>query len=142
VAGILFNAWVRAEGADFDGVYTNTMILPRYSEIGVWTLQGFNVTDAVGNSIRLDGSDLSALGFPTRFAVGITPSLAITRQADAILMSWPAWASSFRLVSQTGLDQSPAWMPVGIEPVIIGEDAVVAITQPAGGTFYQLSEEP
>lgn len=141
-ARVGFNAWTLAAGTAFDGVFTNTMIVPRYSETGVWSLQHFSVTDAAGNSTQLQLSDLRALGSPTQFAVGIAPSLTIRRQADSILLLWPAWASTFILQSQKNLDQSGAWLHVGIQPVVFGEDAVVAVPGSAGRAFYRLSEQP
>lgn len=141
-AGISFNSWTRTAGTDWDGVYTNSMILPRYSETGVWTLQYFDMTDAAGNRTTLDWTALRELGFPTQFAIGITPTLRIARQAESILVSWPNWASDFTLQSLTNLDQSAGWVPVGMQPVIFGEDAVVAVPKSAGRAFYRLSELP
>jgi hypothetical protein len=137
-----FNAWTRADGSEFDGVYTNTMILPRYSERGVWSLQYFGLVDAAGNNTNLALADLRQLGFPTEFAVGIAPSLKITPQADSLLLSWPAWAVDFTLQSRKGISPSSAWVPAGPAPVVIGDVAVVAVPIPAGPIFYRLAEKP
>ncbi len=51
-ANVSFSAWTRSSGSDFDGVYTNTMVVPRFSETGVWRLQGLSLMDATGNSTR------------------------------------------------------------------------------------------
>ena len=141
-ASVSFYGWWRVAGTDFDGIYTNTMILPRFSETGVWTLWDFNLTDGAGNSTRLESPDLRQLGFPTQFAIGIAPSLRITRQAGSMLLSWPAWASQFSLQSLQDFGQSKAWAPVALAPVVIGEDAVVAVPVSAEREFYRLAEQP
>ena len=83
---ISFNVLTRADGSEFDGVYTNTMTLPRYSETGVWSLQNFSLVDAAGNNTNLALADLRQLGFPTEFAVGIAPPMKLVRQADSLLL--------------------------------------------------------
>jgi hypothetical protein len=141
-ASVGFYSGVRQSGTEFDGVYTNSMVLPRFSETGVWSLRSFSISDAAGNTSQLEFSDVVNLGFPTQFAVGITPSLRITRHADWILLSWPAWASSYSLQSREDLGQSGIWATAGLVPVVLGEDAVVAAPVSAGRTFYRLAERP
>jgi hypothetical protein len=141
-ASVSFGAWNRAAGSNLDGVYTNTMNLPQFSETGVWTLANVSLMDAAGNSTYLESADLSQLGFPTQFAVGIAPSLTITRFPSSILLSWPAWASDFSLQSRDGFDPSTPWIFAGLNPVVLGEDAVVTVPVFAGQRFYRLAGQP
>ncbi len=57
-------------GNELDGVYSNKMTLPRYSEQGTWKLSSILLVDDVNNQKRLSRADAIALGFPTEFQVG------------------------------------------------------------------------
>jgi len=103
-------------------------------------LREFSLTDAAGNNTRLESADLHQLGLPTQFAVGIAPTLKIARQADSLLISWPALASSFSLQSRDDFGQSIPWAPVGLSSVVFSEDAVVTVPASAGRKFYRLVE--
>ena len=141
-ASVSFGAWNRAAGSNLDGVYSNTMILPHYSETGVWTLYYVSLMDAAGNSTNLDLAGLRQLGFPTEFAVGIAPSLTISRFPGSILLSWPAWASDFSLESRDDFDPSTPWTSAGLAPVVLGEDAIVTVPVFSGQRFYRLASQP
>ena len=54
-------------GNELDGVYSNKMTLPRYSEQGTWKLGYILLIDDVGNQKQLSRADAVALGFPTEF---------------------------------------------------------------------------
>lgn len=56
-------------GTAQDGIYQSTIRLPRFSETGEWKLNQFLLTDNVGNHIRLNFDDVSALGLPISFTV-------------------------------------------------------------------------
>ena len=57
-------------GNELDGVYSNKMTLPRYSEQGTWKLNSILLVDDVNNQKGLSRADAIALGFPTEFQVG------------------------------------------------------------------------
>jgi hypothetical protein len=71
-ARVGFTAGHRTSGTEWDGVYTNRLLLPRYSESGWWTLQRVDLLDAARNSRSLDFSDLYRLGIYTDFLVSGT----------------------------------------------------------------------
>jgi hypothetical protein len=81
---------------------------------GIWSLDNLFLVDAAGNHQRI----------------------------DSLLLSWPAWAASFPLESQGNIGQPNTWAPVGLAPVVLGEDAVVAVPVSAGRKFYRLAEHP
>lgn len=137
-ASAFFIPSMRASGTVFDGLFTNSMILPRYSETGVWTVQGFSIADAVGNVTALTLAEVEALGLPTRLAVGILPALTFQRQGDSLVLSWPAWASGFGLESRPDWDASGNWEPVVPTPLDVGEVLMVVVPQPAGRAFFRL----
>ena len=70
--GFSFDGSNRLSGDDTSGVYTNSLIVPRSSEAGIWTLGGFVVSDVAGNQKRLELAECLRLGFPTRFTVAGT----------------------------------------------------------------------
>jgi hypothetical protein len=137
-----FDSRARASGTDSDGVYATSIILPQYSETGVWTLQGFTLRDAADNATNLMSADLQQLGFPTQFAVGIAPTLRIARSGASLVLSWPAWATSYSLQSAQNPGQSKSWTPVGLAPVVLGEDALAVVPISSGREFYRLSGPP
>jgi hypothetical protein len=59
----------RASGDPYDGVYTNTVELPQYSEPGSWRVEGVNLADAAGNQRALQTADLIWSGFPVEFTI-------------------------------------------------------------------------
>jgi hypothetical protein len=141
-ASAYFGPWTRSSGTDADGVYTNTITLPRFSETGVWALQSLSLKDVVGNTTNLMPADLQRLGFPTQFAVGINPALKISRSGESLLLSWPAWAASYPLQSEQDPGQPQTWAPVGLTPVIVGEDAFVVVPISGNRVFYRLIGPP
>jgi hypothetical protein len=141
-ASVTFNTWNRAAGNNLDGVYSSTMTLPRFSETGVWTLTVLYLVDAAGNYTNLDLAGLRQLGFPTQFAVGIAPSLTLTRFPGSILLSWPAWATDFSLQSRDSFDPSTPWTSAGLVPVLLEEDAFVMAPVFTGQRFYRLVDQP
>lgn len=52
-----------------DGVYVNTLVLPRFCETGAWHLEYFLLYDGVGNHQTLHQDDVAAMGFPVEFVV-------------------------------------------------------------------------
>jgi hypothetical protein len=138
-ASIRINPLFSETGSALDLVLTNEVLFPQFSETGVWTLAGLNIRDVAGNQAILDQSALRQLGFPTQLAVGVAPSLAIARQGDAILLSWPAWGSDFRLESRD-VGASSDWKIVGISPATVGEQMTVSVPVLANSQFYRLSE--
>ncbi len=75
----------RASGDAFDGVYTNTIGLPQYSEPGRWRVEGVNLADAAGNQRSLQTADLIWSGFPVEFTItGVGDTQAPQLQSLAI----------------------------------------------------------
>lgn len=68
-ASFSLSAIHRVSGNEWDGIYTNQLVLPRYGESGVWTLQHASVRDAAGNQSALDYAALLRLGILVEFNV-------------------------------------------------------------------------
>jgi hypothetical protein len=136
VDGVFFDATDDESGAL---IGTNSIVFPRYCETGVWTLLSFSLRDGVGNSTNLDATAMRRLGFPTQIAVGIEPSLNITRQGDTVLLSWPSWGAEFRLESR-GLGPAESWTAAPGPRAAIGDAFVVAVPAPQTSQLYRLSQ--
>ena len=56
----LFSASNRVSGDEFDGVYEATVVVPAFSEPGVWTVSFVFLRDAANNSVTLTAEELLA----------------------------------------------------------------------------------
>jgi hypothetical protein len=56
-------------GTDLNGTWQGQVIVPAYSEAGIWTVNNLFLVDHVGNYRNYSTSDLQALGFPTTLTV-------------------------------------------------------------------------
>ncbi len=56
-------------GDTLDGIYSNTIVVPQFSESGTWQLQYLMLVDDVGNTRSLDRNQMIALGFSIDFNV-------------------------------------------------------------------------
>lgn len=65
-----------------DGTWKPAIDFPQFSEAGHWTVSFVQLQDAVGNLLRLNTSDLEALGFNTILSVTL-PSLVSDGTIDA-----------------------------------------------------------
>ena len=52
-----------------DGVYESTVTIPQYSEVGTWEVCEVILTDAVGNQVWWNTTELDALAFDTEIEV-------------------------------------------------------------------------
>jgi hypothetical protein len=57
-------------GTYHDGVYAQPMRVPRFAELGDWTVTFFFLADRARNEQQLSGEDLAGLGFPITFHNG------------------------------------------------------------------------
>ena len=62
----------RISGTAQDGIYRGSMVIPQFSENGVWHFWHGSITDGL-NSRTVFAEDLVALGAPTTFTVGNQP---------------------------------------------------------------------
>jgi Ca2+-binding RTX toxin-like protein len=69
-----------SNGTPLDGEYNDRITLSRFSENGVWTLEGFEVVDEAGNFKSYNTQDLNSLGIRTTLNVtgGISDATAPT----------------------------------------------------------------
>jgi ppGpp synthetase/RelA/SpoT-type nucleotidyltranferase len=56
-------------GTPNDGVFSDTVRIPRYSETGAWVVESVLLVDQVGNMVRLDAQELNRRHLPTTFDV-------------------------------------------------------------------------
>ncbi|MDQ1502101.1 MAG: hypothetical protein QOI86_5441, partial [Actinomycetota bacterium] len=56
-----------ASGTGLDGTYQVNLGVPRYAEPGTWTLSAAELTDLVGNQVKLGAADLAAAGISASF---------------------------------------------------------------------------
>jgi uncharacterized repeat protein (TIGR01451 family) len=80
--GVAFFDTDRVSGTSLDGIYQRSVTLPRYSEQGIWTSNGFNLKDQADNLRGLTGDDLTAAALPTTFENGQSADLSITELAS------------------------------------------------------------
>lgn len=70
---VFLNERNRQSGSATNGVYTNTFIVPRYSETGRWTIDTLQLGDLAGNTTTLDFAALVRSGLSNCFTVqGLT----------------------------------------------------------------------
>jgi hypothetical protein len=62
--------------------------------------------------------------------------LTITKDANNVILSWPASATGFTLYATPSLT-SPDWQPAGT-PTQVGDNLVVTNAVGTGNKFYQL----
>ncbi|MBD2144907.1 hypothetical protein [Sphaerospermopsis sp. FACHB-1194] len=70
---VLLDSSDRTSGTAQNGIYSDRLTVPQFSEAGIWTLDYFSLRDAVGNRKSLYLADLQLLGFPTQFTVVGSP---------------------------------------------------------------------
>ena len=58
-----------SSGTPLDGIWGATVVFPRLSEAGTWTVEYLSLRDLVGNGAYLHAEDLEALGLPTEITV-------------------------------------------------------------------------
>jgi len=65
---VSFTSSDRISGNELDGVYSDSMTLPQYSEPGTWELDYVSLYDEVGNRKQLSKDDMNMLNKVLRFA--------------------------------------------------------------------------
>lgn len=65
--------------------------------------------------------------------------LTATRDADQLVIAWPAAAEGFTLQETAALEQ-PAWSPVATPPVLQGDQFTVTVTIGGGEKYYRLTK--
>lgn len=141
-AGIGLGPQFPISGVVLATAFTNTMILPRYSETGLWLLQDMAVFDRAGNQHQLDLAAVRNLGLAFSFTVEEFPRLQITLSEGTAIISWPAHASDFTLQTSGSCSESAVWGDVLSPPLQIGEERVLASPLPPGQRFYRLIKRP
>ncbi len=66
----IFQAEDRISGTASDGIYRDTITVPRGAAQGTWTADSFLLVDQVGNMRRLTTQDMTTAGFTTSFING------------------------------------------------------------------------
>jgi Bacterial Ig-like domain (group 3)/IPT/TIG domain len=59
-----FTSLALIEGSDTNGIYRNTVTIPRFAEAGEWRITQFDLRDHVENRLLLDASQLKELEMP------------------------------------------------------------------------------
>jgi len=68
-ADVIFHPDNLTYGSELNGIYSIDIVLPPYSEPGIWWLNNFMLIDGQGNFRILSRDDLARLGFPVQFLV-------------------------------------------------------------------------
>jgi hypothetical protein len=63
----------RSAGTSLNGAYGGTVVIPRFSEAGVWKLRVTLLQDVAGNFTSLSAANLASLGLPTDLTVTSVP---------------------------------------------------------------------
>jgi uncharacterized repeat protein (TIGR01451 family) len=67
------------------------------------------------------------------------PRLAVFRDGNSVILSWPAPAANFVLESTATLS-APNWVPVSAAQIVVGAQVQVTETALSGSRFYRLRE--
>ena len=62
-------------GTSLNGTWRASLVVPRFVDSGTWRISFVSLKDAVGNTIILGGSELTALGLNPNLAITSTPDL-------------------------------------------------------------------
>jgi hypothetical protein len=135
---VSFNWLYRLAGNECDGDYFSALTVPRFSESGIWVLDAFNTTDALGNAKQYTLADFLRLGFPAQFTVSDQPSLTATKTGGTLLLSWPNGPASYRLQSNPTLSDADNWSDVPLEPSVRDWERVIAVPISDAQRFYRL----
>jgi hypothetical protein len=60
-------------GDNLSGVWQGALIIPQFSEAGLWRVKSVEVRDGVGNMARFDNSALETMGLPSDFTILSSP---------------------------------------------------------------------
>lgn len=140
--GVSFDPRNRSSGIASDGVYTNSLVFPRFSEPGQWTLDEIYVRDSVGNERRLRLAQARQAALPTEILVTEEPLLRIFRSDSTVLVSWWTPDQGFHLQYRGTLGDADAWNTVHGTPSEIGGERVFAFPHGAMETYYRLFKPP
>jgi RHS repeat-associated protein len=56
-------------GTDLNGQWKTTITIPRYSEAGIWRLNGLTIWDTANNQLQLTLGQIQSMGFPSTLTV-------------------------------------------------------------------------
>ena len=105
-------------GSTTDGIFEGQVTFRRFSETGVWRIQGIALADQAGNNRFLNGSQAEELGFPTEIVVNgegeepkdTTPPqlLGLTIEPDQVdtSVTKQAVAVTAQLADESGLKEA------------------------------------
>jgi hypothetical protein len=66
------------------------------------------------------------------------PALSIAVQNDHAVLTWPEAADGFELMITSDLSSSLNWVPVGLTPMIIGDQQSLIVPLTETSQYYQL----
>jgi hypothetical protein len=84
-----------------------------------------------------DSSGARSISTPVALRVTL-PALSISRQADAVQLSWTTNASHYVLQQSTKIPNSSAWAPATQAVTITGSQNRVLVTNPVPTQFFRL----
>lgn len=131
----------RAYVAQFGGIYQcdtnglNFMKVREFSALEGLAPRGNMISVAtLLYGATFDGGDV---GEGNVFSFDVRPQLAAIRSGTGILLSWPAYASGYRLEQNVGLNGG-TWIPSGSSPSNNGTNVTVQVPLSAPTTFFRL----
>jgi len=77
-------------------------------------------------------------GFWSAFDDEALPRLAIRRQGNQVILSWPDPSTGFQLQETTTLASGASWANVTATPVVVGANKEVSLTILAGSRAFRL----
>lgn len=91
-------------------------------------------TDAVTGytGLRVDNLRVGARALPT------APALAVRREGNNVVVSWPATAANFKLWATPALGPAAAWAEVPLAPTPAGDQLTVTLAPTGAAQFYRL----
>ncbi len=149
---VLLGAWATDNtGTDIklNGVSTGLMNTAQFGALTPFTLRtGFvagvntlefhlNNADAAGGytGLRVDNLRVGALPFQAA-----PPALAVRREGNNVVLSWPAAASGYKLMASPALGAAAAWTEVNVSPTPSGDRLTVTIAPTGAQQFFRLQK--
>jgi hypothetical protein len=106
---------------------------------GISTGGGYSVSGTIGqpDAGLLTGGAFSLQGGFWGVVTASRPALSIRRSGSAVIISWPAPSTGFRLQENPDLGTT-GWTYVATSPVLVGSENQVTVISPVGKRFYRL----
>jgi hypothetical protein len=101
---------------------------------------GWAVGGAQGNGANgfISVTELSAFGVPS--TASVRPSLKAAPSGAGVIITWPAWAAGFALLSSPQVGPAAAWARAGVTQQLQGDHFSATVPPASNAVFYRLKK--